>query len=213
MILQAKQIDFSYGTNQVLKGVSAEFDTGKLYSIMGSSGSGKTTLLSLLSGIDTPDSGQILYHGRPLQAARLGRYRKEISIVFQAYNLIPYMNALQNVLVALDIIGTKGDRRSTAVCSLESVGLDPVSMRQKVVNMSGGQQQRVAIARALAKGSTIIFADEPTGNLDSHTTASIINLLRHVAYKNNCCVICATHDKSLANQSDKVFTLNRGQLR
>ncbi len=211
-ILKVENLNFSYGQSQILSNVSVEFEQGKVHAIIGQSGSGKTTLLSVISGISTYKNGQILYKGQPVNKSYLKTYRQKTNVIFQDFNLIFYLSAIQNIIVALDITNFKGDKKSKAKELLQTVGIPEKDWNRACAKLSGGQQQRVAIARALATDSEIIFADEPTGNLDSKTRKDITALLCKMAWEYNKCVICVTHDTQFKNLADVVFTLRDGVL-
>ncbi|MFE1241419.1 ABC transporter ATP-binding protein [Streptomyces tendae] len=200
----------------VLKNIDYAFERGTFYTVLGPSGSGKTTLLSLASGLDTPTRGTVSFDGRPLTELGLGRYRNQhAATIFQQYNLLTYMTALQNVTCAMEITGAKpatGSRRIRALELLEQLGLDRTTATRNVLRLSGGQQQRVAIARALACDVDILFADEPTGNLDGDTAQGIIGTFRDLAHEQGTCVVVVTHSQQLATRSDRVLTLRKGRL-
>ncbi|MFF2185606.1 ABC transporter ATP-binding protein [Streptomyces sp. NPDC058155] len=200
----------------VLKNIDYGFRRGTFYTILGPSGSGKTTLLSLASGLDVPTRGTISFDGQDLTRLGLGRYRnKHAATIFQHYNLLTYMTALQNVTTAMEITGVKparGGRRTHALELLARVGLDKDTATRNVMRLSGGQQQRVAITRALACDVDILFADEPTGNLDEDTAQGIIDIFRELAHEQDKCVVVVTHSQHLAAQSDRVLTLRKGKL-
>ncbi|MBQ0962981.1 ABC transporter ATP-binding protein [Streptomyces sp. RK23] len=200
----------------VLKDIDYAFERGTFYTVLGPSGSGKTTLLSLASGLDTPTRGTVSFDGRALTELGLGRYRnRHAATIFQQYNLLTYMTALQNVTCAMEITGAKpatGRRRARALELLEQLGLDRTTATRNVLRLSGGQQQRVAIARALACDVDILFADEPTGNLDEDTAQGIIDTFRDLAHEQGKCVVVVTHSQQLATQSDRVLTLRKGRL-
>ncbi|MFV0394986.1 MAG: ABC transporter ATP-binding protein, partial [Coprobacillaceae bacterium] len=210
--LKTKDVNFTYGQMSILTDINIQFERGKVHAIIGSSGSGKTTLLSILSGITSYQEGSILYNGEDLSKLSLDKYRKETSIIFQNYNLISYLSAIQNIVIALDISKTKEDKKEKAKQLLEQVGIPEKDWNRSCVKLSGGQQQRVAIARALAIDSTIIFADEPTGNLDSKTGNDITNLLCKMATNYNKCVICVTHDIKFRKKADIVYSLQDGTI-
>ncbi len=200
----------------VLKQIDLDLERGTFYTILGPSGSGKTTLLSLASGLDEPTKGTVSFDGRDLSEIGLGRYRnRHAATIFQQYNLLTYMSALQNVTTAMEITGTKpasGSRRARALEILEKVGLDKEMASSNVLKLSGGQQQRVAIARALACDVDLLFADEPTGNLDEDTAQGIIHIFQELAHEQGKCVVVVTHSQQVAAQSDRVLTLRRGKL-
>ncbi|MBQ8752740.1 MAG: ABC transporter ATP-binding protein [Clostridia bacterium] len=182
-VLSLQNICFSYGTTPVLENVSYEFEQGKIYCIMGRSGAGKTTLLSILSGLASPDSGDILYNGENIRRMDKYKYRsKYIGVIFQSFNLLTKFTALENVVLSMDVAGVKGvNKKERAMQLLQSVGLDEDEAARRVLKLSGGQQQRVAIARALAYDPAVILADEPTGNLDGDTQNEILDIFRELA--------------------------------
>ncbi|MFI6350496.1 ABC transporter ATP-binding protein [Streptomyces sp. NPDC050560] len=200
----------------VLKNIDYAFERGTFYTVLGPSGSGKTTLLSLASGLDAPTKGTISFDGRDLTDLGLGRYRnKHAATVFQQYNLLTYMTALQNVTTAMAITGARpgaGSRKAHALRLLESIGIDRTTATRNVLRLSGGQQQRVAIARALACDVDILFADEPTGNLDEDTAQGITDAFRDLAHAQQKCVVVVTHSQRLAAESDRVLVLRKGRL-
>ncbi|MDT2738948.1 ABC transporter ATP-binding protein [Enterococcus canintestini] len=193
----------------LFENVNLSFESGKLYGILGSSGSGKTTFLSLLTGLDTPKAGAILYKGQSLKEIGLQEYRrKDVSIVFQAYNLLPYMSALDNVLTAMAIAKTQqSDPKAYALANLAQVGITSDLAAKKVTQLSGGQQQRVAIVRALCCDHELIVADEPTGNLDETTSKEIVALFEKIAHEQNKCIILVTHEQEVAASCDAVYEL------
>ena len=196
---------YSYNDKQgVLKGISGQLELGKIYAILGPSGCGKTTLLSLLGGLDSPTSGQILFDGQDIAKKGLSYHRKNnISFIFQAYNLIDYLTPAENVALTSNL---------PPLPLLERLGLTKEEAKRNVLKLSGGQQQRVAIARALASEAPVILADEPTGNLDEDTAQDIIDILKESAHQMNKCVVVVTHSNELAKQADEVFRLKRGIL-
>jgi len=214
-ILEVKNITYYYqdGRNKrvILNDLDAEFETGKFYAILGESGSGKTTFLSLISSLDTPQSGVILFKGQSIKEIGYEKYRRNhISIVFQNYNLIQYMTAVENVLGAMGITDNKieGNKKEVAYKLLEDVGIDKETADRRVNRLSGGEQQRTAIARALSTDPEIIMADEPTGNLDHETSGEIIELLMRLAHERDKCVIVVTHDLKIAEKSDVILQLD-----
>ncbi|QOV10058.1 ABC transporter ATP-binding protein [Viridibacillus arvi] len=217
-ILQFKNLNYCYHSNNkkinILDNVNFSFQTGCLYTILGPSGSGKTTTLSLASGLDVPRDGYVLYNGRDIRKIGLDTYRnKHVSIIFQSYNLITYMTALQNVVTAMEITGVDvKDKKERALDLLSKVGLTEVEAKRKVLQLSGGQQQRVAIARALSCNVDLLIADEPTGNLDQETSMEIIDLFKELAHKENKCIIVVTHSQEVAKQSDKALYLEKRNL-
>jgi len=211
-ILKAKNINFAYGPNRILTDVNVQFEKGKVHAIIGRSGSGKTTLLSILSGISNYQNGSIIYKGKEISRVSLSKYRKETSIIFQSFNLISYLNAIQNIIVSLDIMNEPGNKKEKAMHLLQQVGIAEKDWYRPCDKLSGGQQQRVAIARSLACESEVIFADEPTGNLDSKTSTEITNLLCNLAAAHNKCVICVTHDLKFKNKADIVYLIKDGKI-
>ncbi|MDR0899019.1 MAG: ABC transporter ATP-binding protein [Lactobacillaceae bacterium] len=206
MTLTVKNLTHSFGhpDDALYKDVNMEFKPSTLYSIVGESGSGKTTFLSFIAGLDVPNSGDVEFDGKPIQKIGLVNYRKhDVAIVFQAYNLLNYMTALENVLSALSITESKhkGDKEY-ALQLLERVGIDKTLATKNVQKLSGGQQQRVAVVRALAVDAPVILADEPTGNLDSETSKGIISLFQEIAHKDDKTVIIVTHDDNVAAAAD-----------
>ena len=214
-ILETKDLFFTYpdGDNRkiILNEVNVSFDKGKFYTILGASGSGKTTFLSLIAALDKPEKGEILFNDEDISKIGLEKYRRNnIGIVFQSYNLIPYMNGLENVMVAMSITDNKieGDMKKKALELLESVGIDGNKATRRINRLSGGEQQRVAIARAISTNVEVIVADEPTGNLDGKTSDTIIDLFKELAHVRNKCVIMVTHSEKIAERSDVVLKLN-----
>ncbi len=207
-VLALNNICFSYGKTPVLKDLSLNFEKGKMYCIMGKSGAGKTTLLSILSGLASPDSGEILYNDKDIKNINKYNFRSKcIGVVFQSYNLITKFTAIENVILSMDIAGVKGvKKRSYANELLESVGLDGEESNRRILKLSGGQQQRVAIARALSHNPDIILADEPTGNLDEDTQNEIMQIFRKLTEQGKC-VILVSHSPQVAKMCDETFEL------
>lgn len=207
MILQAINLSYAYKTKkdrQVLKQVSADFEEGRFYAVVGSSGSGKTTFLSLLAGLDTPGKGIVKYKGEDIRKKGLNYHRRyNVSLVFQNYNLIDYLTTEENVKLG-------GKKNAEAL--LREVSIPCEDWKRNVLQLSGGQQQRVAIARALASESKVLLADEPTGNLDEDTASEIIELIKKTAHELGKCVIVVTHSKQLAEEADVVLEISRGKL-
>jgi putative ABC transport system ATP-binding protein len=200
-----------------LKNIDLTVRAGEFISIMGPSGSGKSTLLNLVSALDAPSSGSIVIDGSDISqldddALTLFRRRK-IGLIFQFFNLLPTLDALENTLlpVMLERKVTRPDvARATAL--LENVGLGE-RIRHRTHQLSGGEMQRVAIARALIMGPALILADEPTGNLDSTTGASILSLLKQTSLATQTTVVMVTHDRSAAQVGDRILWLKDGQVR
>ena len=217
-VLQVRDIYYDYilkyGVTHALNGVTADFENGKIYSITGRSGSGKTTLLSLIAAFDSPKSGELLIDGQALKKKDVVNYRKEkIGIVFQSYNLIQHLTALENVMLALEISDSnRADWKNKAKEALKTVGLDEKLHKKFPSTLSGGEQQRVAIARALAASPDIILADEPTGNLDNENSKNIIGLLKRLAHDNGKCVIVVTHSEEIATECDVEYHMSDGRI-
>ena len=196
--------------------VSFDIYEGEFCCLLGTSGSGKSTLLNLMAGIEKLTSGQILIKGRPihkLNETKLARFRqKNLGFVFQSYNLIGTMTALENVELPLVFKRVpKKKRRVMAKEMLVKVGLKN-RLRHKPKEMSGGQQQRVGIARAFVAKPSIVFADEPTGNLDTKTTMEVMELIREIARDNHQTIVMVTHDRGLAQYADRVIHILDGKV-
>jgi len=198
---------------EVLRGISLEIQRGEKIFICGASGAGKTTLMYTLAGLERPESGVVQFEGRDLyngSSASQARFRNtKMGFVFQGYFLLPELTALENVALP----GMIGGRSTTenAQQSLETVGLGD-RMQHLPAELSGGEQQRVAIARALANDPEIIFADEPTGNLDSKTGDAIVDLLLTLARERKKTLLVVTHDERLAARGDRTLRIADGQL-
>lgn len=204
-------------TIKPVNGVSFELEQGTLASIVGKSGSGKSTLLSLLGALDKPTSGDVVVNGVSLASmpdGKLTEYRRrDIGFVFQQFNLIPNLSALDNVMLPMEFAGLrKADRLARSRELLAQVQLDPEKHSRRTNRLSGGEQQRVAIARALANEPKLILADEPTGNLDEQTGEHIIELLSSLSRDRNTTILVVTHDRQLANKTDRLFRLQHGKL-
>lgn len=201
---------------EVLRGVSLEIQAGEFVALRGASGAGKSTLLHLIGGLDTPDSGEIMVCGQDLgkiSSSALSRFRTEkIGFIFQAYHLLPEFDALENVCIPGRIARHHGDAvRARAQKLLERVGLG-ARLDHRPYELSGGEQQRVAIARALINQPDVIIADEPTGNLDSHTGQDILSLLQEIRSELNTTLLIATHDVQVAQSAPRVIRLVDGQI-
>ncbi len=210
---------FSSGDTKVLavSDVTLEVPQGCFASIIGKSGSGKSTLLALLGALDKPTTGQIEVDGKDV--AKMGdhaliKYRcQKIGFVFQSYNLVPNLTALENVMLPMEFAGLpRAKRKVRAAELLDQVGLEDAKQQRKPGRLSGGEQQRVAIARALANRPTLILADEPTGNLDSATGKMIFDLLHSLAQSEKTTIVAVTHDLSIAGRTDLTFQLSDGKL-
>lgn len=216
----ARAIDLrkSYGSGDsevhALDGVSVEFERGAFTAIMGPSGSGKSTLMHCLAALDAPTAGQVVVDGTDVGSlndkALTALRRERIGFVFQAFNLIPTLTARENILLPLDLAGTKPDKGWFDTV-IEAVGLAD-RLGHRPAQMSGGQQQRVACARALASRPAIVFADEPTGNLDSASGAEVLSFLRRSVDDFGQTVVMVTHDAIAASYCDRVVFLADGRI-
>ncbi|MFD1452943.1 MULTISPECIES: ABC transporter ATP-binding protein [Oceanobacillus] len=219
MILEAKDLNYYYQDGEqrryILKDTSISFEKGKFYTILGQSGSGKTTLLSLLSALDSPHSGEVLFNGDDIKKIGYEKYRRNnVGIIFQSYNLVPTFTAVENVLVPMSITENEipEDTKTVAYNLLDYIGIVKNKADRLVNRLSGGEQQRVAIARALATNVELILADEPTGNLDEEMEQEIIEIFKKLAHEHGKCVIVVTHSNEIALQSDRAFRLRKGVL-
>ncbi len=199
-----------------LRGVNLKVKRGEYVTIVGPSGSGKTTLFNILGALDRPTRGRVIVEGKDL--SKLSEYElavlrnRKIGYIFQTFNLIPVLTALENVMVPMILAGVKkSERVEKAKRLLEMVGLGD-RINHKPSELSGGQQQRVAIARALANDPSIILADEPTANLDLNTGFMIIELLKKISVEKNVTVISNTHDLKMIGASDRLIYLRDGQI-
>ncbi len=199
-----------------LKEVSALIPEGKLTMLRGPSGSGKTTLLNIMSTLDEPTEGTVLFDGKDLsglsEAEKTKLRRNSVGFVFQSVALIPIMTAAENVDFALRLSGFKGDRRGRTVECLAEVGLSKRADHLPQ-ELSGGEQQRVAIARAFAPRPRIVFADEPTGALDTSNGIAVVKMFRNLVEKENITVLMTTHDMGLLDLADRVYALEGGEIR
>lgn len=210
-IIKTEHLSYSYdnGKTAVLHDINFEFEKGKTYAIVGPSGSGKTTLLSLLSGLEKSKEGRIIYDGKDVAKIDRDKYRsRDIGVVFQSFNLLPYMNALENVVLSMDVAGVKEkNKKAKGLELLKRVNLTEKKAHRRVLKLSGGEQQRVAIARALSYNPDVVLADEPTGNLDGRNEAEVMKILKDLAEKDNKCVIIVTHSPVIAKAVDVVYKL------
>jgi putative ABC transport system ATP-binding protein len=203
-------------TVRALDGVDLEFEAGEFVTLEGPSGSGKTTLLQLLGALDRPSSGRVVFEGRDLAELpdhELAELRlRSFGFVFQQFNLIPTLTAVENVEVKLAPTGVRNpDLRNRALALLDEVGLAERAIHLPA-HLSGGEQQRVAIARALSVDPRVVLADEPTGNLDSKTGGEIIDLLANMAVVHGATVIVATHDVGLAERAPRRISMRDGRV-
>lgn len=203
-------------TVQAVKGVNVSIGEGEMIAIMGPSGCGKTTLLNVLSGIDEPTSGTVTIDDKSLFAVsddERSRMRAEyLGFIFQDFNLLPVLSAVENVELPLLLLGkSAGEARSTALDALMAVGLGERS-EHRPSELSGGQQQRVAIARAIVHNPSVILCDEPTGNLDSATSSSVMTLLKSINEKMGTTFLLVTHDSDVAAQCTRVLHMEDGEI-
>src|SRR5574344_482676 len=214
-ILKLDKVGYRYSDaaidDYVVKDISYNFEKGKIYAIKGRSGSGKTTLLSLISGLEKCSTGAIYYDDKDLSKLDLDKYRNtSIGIVFQSYNLLPNLTALENVILSMDISNIKvANKKEKALELINSVGLDNDKANRRVLRLSGGEQQRIAIARSLSYNPDIILADEPTGNLDKETEKEILNIFKDLAHVVNKCVIIVTHSTNVCDNVDITYELKK----
>jgi ABC-type lipoprotein export system ATPase subunit len=218
--LQARGLHKSYTLGKrridVLQGLDLVVRRGEFIAVRGASGAGKSTLLHLFGGLDTPDAGEIQFNGQhlaKLSARELARFRNlQIGFIFQAYHILPELDALENVCLPARMArvdARKAEQRGREL--LRRVGLGE-RMEHKPTELSGGEQQRVAVARALINEPALILADEPTGNLDSHTGQEIIELLCDLREERQATLVIATHDADLAQQAPRVVELVDGTI-
>ncbi len=210
MVLEVKDLSYKYkdGDSYVLKNLNFSFEEGLVYAIKGKSGCGKTTFLSLISGLEKYEEGSIKFLGEELKTINLDYYRsRDIGIVFQSFNLLPGLSAIENIILAMNVSGVKDkDKKSLAIELLESVGLNEEKGDRRVLKLSGGEEQRVAIARSIAYDAKVIITDEPTGNLDKETETEIMAIFKDLA-KQGKCVIIVTHSNNVAKMADVVYEL------
>jgi putative ABC transport system ATP-binding protein len=217
-VLEVAHVSKRYGSGKdtltVLDAVSFSVAAGASAAVVGPSGSGKSTLLGLLAGLDAPSAGSVRIEGRDLAAmssGKLAAFRgKRLGFVFQSFRLLPGLSAEENVRVPLELAGV-ADARATARAWLARVGLES-RVHHRPAQLSGGEQQRVALARALAPRPALIFADEPTGNLDSRTGAAMADLLFDGAKALGATLIVVTHDRALAERAGRIIALRDGRV-
>ena len=215
-ILTGTGLSKRYGDLEVLKGVSLSIDTGEFVCLAGKSGSGKTTLLSILSGLERPTSGHVRLGGKDITSAtedELALFRREnVGFIFQSFNLIPTLSAWENVALPLFPVRMKGDKRKRRATDL----LEKMELGHRMDHLpsalSGGEKQRVAIARALIGQPKVLFADEPTGNLDSATGDAIMEILKRLHTQEGSAILMVTHDMTLAKSADRLIRMHDGEV-
>jgi putative ABC transport system ATP-binding protein len=210
----SKQVSSPEGTLAILDNVEFSIDRGETVAVMGASGAGKSTLLALLAGLDTPTAGSVHLAGHDLGAldedGRAAVRARHVGFVFQSFHLVPSLTALENAMLPLELAG-RGDARAAALEVLGRVGLgDRVGHYPR--QLSGGEQQRVAIARAFVTRPDVLFADEPTGNLDAATGARVVDLLFGLNREAGATLVLVTHDRSLADRCGRVIRLDAGRV-
>ena len=209
-----KRVPSPEGSLVILDDINLSIHAGESVAIVGASGSGKSTLLSLLAGLDTASSGKVFLAGKELgmldENGRAAVRAGQVGFVFQSFQLLPGMTALENVMLPLELAGS-ADAEKNAKAILQQVGLG-ARLQHYPNQLSGGEQQRVAIARAFAGSPKILFADEPTGNLDQRTGAGIIELLLELNRKSRTTLVLVTHDPELARHCSVEFHLDQGRL-
>ena len=209
-----KQVSSPEGPLTILSDVSFSIQSGESVAVVGPSGAGKSTLLALLAGLDLPSKGHVVLNGHDLGGLdEDGRARvraESVGFVFQSFHLVPSLNALENVMLPLELAGSN-DAGAAAHAIIDQVGLSE-RWRHYPAQLSGGEKQRVAIARAFASEPAVLFADEPTGNLDSRTGTKIMNLMFELNQESSTTLVLVTHDLSLAQRCDRILTLESGRL-
>ena len=220
-MLQAKEISKTYHSGDIpctaLHPTSLQINDRDFAAVCGPSGSGKTTLLNLLGCIDSSDSGEILMNGKKLIGSKpneLARIRREnFGFIFQTYNLIPVLSVFENIALPLTLLGRQDDKkdRDAVFLMLEKVGLHGLENRRPL-QLSGGQQQRVSIARALVKQPAIVFADEPTANLDTNTGEAIIDLMKEMNRENGTTFLFSTHDRMIMKHANRLIHIRDGAI-
>jgi putative ABC transport system ATP-binding protein len=217
-ILQTTDLKKYYGTEpnitKALDGVTLSIEEGEFVAIVGTSGSGKSTLLNMMGGLDTPTSGSIQVKGKELSEFKDEQLtifrRRNIGFIFQNYNLVPVLNVYENIVLPVELDGNKVDKKFMKEV-VQMLGLED-KLKNMPNNLSGGQQQRVAIARALVSKPAIVLADEPTGNLDSRTSADVLGLLQRTSREFNQTLVMITHNDAIAQLADRIVRIEDGKI-
>ena len=217
-ILQTTELKKYYGAEpnitRALDGVTLSIEKGEFVAIVGTSGSGKSTLLNMIGGLDVPTSGKVIVDGRELSTLKDEQLtifrRRKIGFIFQNYNLVPVLNVYENIVLPVELDGNKVDKKFMKEV-VQMLGLED-KLNNMPNNLSGGQQQRVAIARALVSKPSIVLADEPTGNLDSKTSADVLGLLKTTSQKFHQTLVMITHNNEIAQLADRIIRIEDGKI-
>ena len=217
-ILQTTELKKYYGAEpnitRALDGVTLSIEKGEFVAIVGTSGSGKSTLLNMIGGLDVPTSGKVIVDGRELSTLKDEQLtifrRRKIGFIFQNYNLVPVLNVYENIVLPVELDGNKVDKTFMNEV-VQMLGLED-KLNNIPNNLSGGQQQRVAIARALVSKPSIVLADEPTGNLDSKTSADVLGLLKTTSQKFHQTIVMITHNNEIAQLADRIIRIEDGKI-
>ena len=217
-ILHTTDLKKYYGTEpnitRALDGVNFSVDEGEFVAVVGTSGSGKSTLLHMMGGLDTPSSGTVIVRGEELAKKNDEQLtifrRRNIGFIFQNYNLVPILNVYENIVLPVELDGDTVDQHFLETI-VHLLGLED-KLKNMPNNLSGGQQQRVAIARALITKPAIVLADEPTGNLDSKTSAEVLGLIKHTSAKFRQTVVMITHNNDIARLADRIVRIEDGKI-
>ncbi len=217
-ILQTTELKKYYGAKpnitRALDGVTLSIEKGEFVAIVGTSGSGKSTLLNMIGGLDVPTSGKVIVDGRELSTLKDEQLtifrRRKIGFIFQNYNLVPVLNVYENIVLPVELDGNKVDKKFMKEV-VQMLGLED-KLNNMPNNLSGGQQQRVAIARALVSKPAIVLADEPTGNLDSKTSAGVLGLLKTTSQKFHQTLVMITHNNEIAQLADRIIRIEDGKI-
>ena len=217
-ILQTTELKKYYGAKpnitRALDGVTLSIEKGEFVAIVGTSGSGKSTLLNMIGGLDVPTSGKVIVDGRELSTLKDEQLtifrRRKIGFIFQNYNLVPVLNVYENIVLPVELDGNKVDKKFMKEV-VQMLGLED-KLNNMPNNLSGGQQQRVAIARTLVSKPAIVLADEPTGNLDSKTSADVLGLLKTTSQKFHQTLVMITHNNEIAQLADRIIRIEDGKI-